>query len=265
MISGTLQLLGTGGSLGVPVVGCHCEVCRSSNPKNRRLRSASLLTVGNKRILIDAGTDLRTQALTFGVEKIDALLITHPHQDHVGGMDDLRAYFFHHPESIPCYLSESTYNDLKIRFHYMFDPEMRRAKLVPNLDIQVLDQLRGQFTCVGVPIRYFTFWQVGMPVNGYRIGDIAYLSDIKEYSDSIFEDLQGVQTLVISALRFIPAHMHFTIDDAVEFANRVGAKRVWLTHMSHELDHDKVEQLLPSHIRLGYDGLVIPFTTPSSG
>jgi phosphoribosyl 1,2-cyclic phosphate phosphodiesterase len=250
--------LGTGGSMGVPVIGCKCHVCKSEDPKNSRLRSSGLIVFDNKKVLIDCGPDFRYQALRHGIDHLDGVFLTHGHYDHTASLDDLRGYFLHDQHSIPILLSKETAADVVVRFNYVFKKELSAHFLMPKIDLQLLPEERGEKEFAGLDVRYFTFDQVGMKVNGLRIGNFAYVSDIKTYPESIFEDLKGVETLVLSALRFPPSHMHLSVDEAVEFAQRVGAKQTWLTHISHDLEHEKTNAYLPSNIRMAYDGLEIP-------
>lgn len=245
--------------MGVPVIGCNCDVCRSTDPHNTRTRSACLITVEKKTILIDAGPDLRSQALKHRIKNIDAMMITHAHQDHVGGIDDLRPYFFYRKEPIPSYMSEETFSDLNARFPYIFKPIIKGGTLVPRLDLKILENDRGVVDIEGIPFHYMTYYQMGMKVNGFRVGDLGYVSDIKDYEESIFEDLEGVKTLIVSALRHGSNNFHFTVEEAVEFARRVGAEKTWLTHIAHELDHEKTNRDLPEDVRMAFDGLELSF------
>jgi len=254
-MSGTFLIMGTGGSMGIPVIGCHCDVCQSENPRNHRMRSACVIKSDSKAILIDAGPDFRLQALKHRLNSLDAVIFTHAHQDHVGGIDDLRPFFLYHNGPLPCYMSKETAQDIQSRFAYIFKKENQGKTLLPKLDFRLLEGQRGIVTIEGIPIRYLTFSQVGMSVNGFVIGDLAYLSDIKEYPETIFEDLKGVKTLVVSALRKDANSIHFTVDEAVAFSRRVGAKETWLTHIAHELDHDQINAELPSGVKMAYDGL----------
>jgi len=256
-MNGMFLIMGTGGSMGVPVVGCHCAVCTSLNPHNRRTRSACVVQTGSKAILIDAGPDFRFQALKHQLNSLDAVIFTHAHQDHVGGIDDLRPYFFYHQGPLPCYMSEETAKDVQMRFPYVFKTKNQSKSLLPKLDVRLLEGKRGTVNIEGIPFRYLTFSQVGMSVNGFIIGDLAYVSDIKEYPESIFDDLKGVKTLIVSALRRDENPIHFTVDEAVEFAQRVGAEKTWLTHIAHELDHDVLNAELPNSVKMAFDGLEI--------
>lgn len=258
---GQLLFLGTGGSMGIPVIGCSCEVCKSSSPFNKRTRSAAYLTVGSKHYLIDVGPDFRMQALCHAITQIDGLLLTHAHYDHTAGLDDLRVFSQLTKQKIPCLLSRETLNEVQLRFGYLFQDPGRYPATLTRLDVRLLPDERGTVDFEGLRVHYFTYRQLGMSVNGFRFGDLAYVSDIRDYPESIFEDLKGVRQLILSALRYTPNPMHFTIDDAIAFARRVGAEQTWLTHLAHDLEHEKTNAALPSDIQLAYDGLVINFTS----
>lgn len=260
-ITGHFLFLGTGGSMGIPVIGCSCPVCLSSSPYNKRLRPSGLLTIGKLRFLIDSGPDFRQQALSYHIDHIDGLILTHAHHDHTAGIDEMRIFSLrsHHP--IPCLLSSETLADLVKRFYYIFDSEGEYAKVTAKFNLQVIDDGRGDLIFQGIPIRYFSYEQGGMRVNGFRFGSLAYVSDIRHYPETIFEDLKGVKTLILSALRYAPSHLHFCVDEAIDFARRTEAKETWLTHIAHEIDHEQTNAYLPPNIRLAYDGLQIEFTT----
>jgi phosphoribosyl 1,2-cyclic phosphate phosphodiesterase len=249
------RFLGTGASTGIPMIGCTCPVCTSVNPKNKRLRTSGLLRWEGKEILVDAGPDLRQQALAAGLRDLDGLLITHPHYDHIAGLDELRVFFLYRQAPLPCLLSASSFAEIQARYRYLFDKPDLKANLVAQFDFQILEQPRGVTRFLGLDCRYFTFSQGNVSVTGFRFGDFAYVSDIREYPQAIFNDLQGVKTLILSALRFEPSHVHLTVDEAIGFAHRVRAEQTWLVHMGHELDHDRAEGYLPPTIRLSYDGL----------
>lgn len=258
-MKGKLLFLGTGGSLGVPMIGCNCEVCQSDSSYNKRLRPSALLLVNNKKILIDASPDFRTQALREGINSLDGVIITHAHHDHTAGIDDLRVFYPLTKTPLPMLLSPETYADLKVRFEYIFAPKEPSVSLVSQFELSYMEGAQGHIQFEGIPIGFITYKQGGMLVNGLRVGDLAFLSDIKEFPDSIFPFLDQVKTLVISALRFTSSPLHFTVDEAVDFANKTKAEKVWFTHIAHELNHDFTNAYLPSHIRLAYDGLTIPF------
>jgi phosphoribosyl 1,2-cyclic phosphate phosphodiesterase len=245
--------------MGVPVVGCHCDVCKSESSYNHRLRPSALIKIGEHNMLIDASPDFRYQALRAGIDKIDSVIFTHGHHDHTAGVDDLRIFSLRSKQPLPCLLSTETLNDLKTRFHYIFDNVADHDKVTTNLGITLMDGPEGTVNFQRLRIQYVTYKQGNMTVNGLRFGDLAYITDIKEYSSDIFEFLKGVKILVISALRYTPSPLHFSVDEAVEFSEKLGAQKTWLTHIAHELDHDKANAYLPPHVRLGYDGLEFEF------
>lgn len=258
-MSGRFLFLGTGGSMGIPIIGCDCPVCTSDSPFNKRLRPSGLISFGPQNILIDAGPDFRYQALRYGIKTLDGLMLTHAHHDHTAGVDELRVFFMRNHQPIPCLMSKETFDDLKVRFAYLFIHKNIESHLTVRFAVQCLQDKRGLTTFLGHKIRYFSYDQMEMSVNGYKIGNLAYVSDIHKYPETIFEDLQGTETLILSALRFTPSPLHFSVDEAIAFAKRVGAKNTWLTHISHDLDYDKTESYLPENIRLAYDGLTITF------
>lgn len=243
--------------MGIPVIGCHCPVCHSESPCNQRLRPSGLLTIGNKKLLIDCGPDFRLQAIRHHIDTLDGLILTHAHHDHIAGVDELRAYFIDNKDALPCLLSQDTARDLKIRFPYIFHE--KNSKLISRLILHILEQKEGEAVFEGIKIRYITYEQTGMQVNGFRFGNFAYVSDIYHYPESIFSALEGVETLVLSALRHTRSYAHFNIEEAIQFANRVGATCTWLTHIGHELDHEATNACLPHNVRMAYDGLELTF------
>lgn len=257
MIS-SLLFLGSGSSLGVPVIGCGCEVCQSTSPFNKRSRSAALLKIGDKRLVIDTGPDFREQSLKNHLKSIDGVIYTHAHQDHVAGIDDLRVFCYRKQGPIDCLMSEETANEMTQRFHYLFRTEPVEngfVKLLPHL----LKGDSGEGEFLEVKYKFFSYSQMGMKVNGFRFGNLAYITDIRDYDESIFAELEGIETLVISALRWVSTHMHLSVEEACQFAKRTGAKNVYLTHISHDLEHFKTTNELPPGIKMSYDGLEIPF------
>lgn len=259
MNEGKFLFLGTGASMGIPVIGCTCKVCTSLVPQNKRLRPSALIEVMGKRFLIDVGPDFREQALKYGISHLEGLLLTHVHFDHIAGIDDLRALYFTHKTKTPCLLSKETLEDLKVRYHYLFKPMAEHTTMSAQIEFVPLDKDFGEVDFRGVKIGYMSYYQGKTKVTGFRVGDFAYVSDIRTYSDEIFHSLKGVHTLVVSALRERPSPVHFTIDEAVEFAQKVGAKKTYFTHIAHELDHLETNKKLPRGIELGYDGLQLSF------
>lgn len=249
--------MGTGSSLGVPVIGCKCEACTSPDPRDCRMRPGYLITYRGKKIWIDPSQDFRTQALRFHVDHLDGVIITHSHHDHTAGIDDLRVYNAISKKPLPCLMSQETYDALKVRYQYIFDQRSLPKSLVAKMEVSVIDKDRGEIEFQGIRWKYFSFYQAGMLVHGFRIGDFAFLSDIREFPETLFDDLKGVKTMVLSALRVKPSDIHFSIDEAIDFCRHVGSVNTWFTHIAHEVRHTEVEEKLPEGVHLAYDGLEI--------
>lgn len=245
-------MLGSGTSTGVPVVGCDCAVCRSSDPRNRRMRPGLRLEMAGLSLVIDTSPDFREQALRFGIERVDAVLYTHSHADHVFGLDDLRIFNFRQQGSIPCFGSAETMSRMRQIFTYVFEDGQEgggkpRLELVPVRSPFEVGGLR----VVPIPVRHGA-----MEVFGFRVGRFACVTDVNFISDESFALLAGVELLVLSALRYRPHPTHFSLAEAIAVAQRIGARRTVLTHIAHDIDHTRLEVPLPSGIELGYDGLV---------
>ncbi len=248
---------GTGGSMGVPVIGCECPVCQSAVKENKRLRSAGILYAQDKTIAIDAGPDFRTQCLQYNIKTIDGLFVTHTHADHINGIDDLRIFHFRKKMPLPCLLSKESVQDLEARFHYFFPPfhgDMSQSK---KLDLQVVTHDFGRETFLGVPLTVVSYFQAGMKITGFRYKSFAYITDIQTFDEMLYTHLEGLDTLVLSALRWTPSLVHFTIDDALSFIDKVKPKKALLTHVSHDLEHHDTLMRLPAHVRVAYDGLEV--------
>jgi phosphoribosyl 1,2-cyclic phosphate phosphodiesterase len=259
-LKGELLFLGTGGSTGVPIIGCTCKVCTSPSPKNKRFRSSALVCANDKNFLIDVGPDFRTQALTHHITKLDGVLLTHTHFDHVGGIDDLRPYFFTQKKRMPCLLSKETFEEIKMRYHYLVQPLGEGHAISAQLDFFILEEDFGETTFEGTKWQYMSYHQAGMKVNGFRLGNMAYVSDIRTYAESLFDSLKGVEVLILSAFRTTVTEMHFSVDEAIAFAKRVGARQTYLTHIGHDLDAENQNLNLPENVKLSYDGLKIQFS-----
>lgn len=257
-MKGRLLFLGTGSSFGIPVIGCSCKVCTSVHPANKRLRSSVLLTLQGKQILIDCSPDFREQALRHHIDHLNGLIVTHVHHDHTSGIDELRILSYRSGKPIPCIASKETGEELKERFYYML-AEVKDGHPDPKVELTLLPSDRGTVEFEGISLKYFTYEQAKTKVTGYRIGNLAYITDIHDYPATIFDDLQGVDILILSALRFLPSPIHFSVDEAVDFSLRTGAKETWLTHIAHEMEHEYVNAYLPPSIRAAHDGLEIDF------
>ncbi|MDN3509189.1 MAG: MBL fold metallo-hydrolase [Candidatus Neptunochlamydia sp.] len=250
-----LLFLGSGGSMGIPVIGCKCSVCASNSSFNKRLRPSVLITHEKKRYLIDIGPDYRTQALIHGIDNLDGLLLTHTHYDHIAGLDELRIYTFVQKKPVPCLLSKETLEELKIRYHYFLPLNGSDSAYATKLKFQVLERDQGKTDFEGLPVAYISYDQLGMKVNGFSFGSFAYVTDVFNYKEEIFEALQGIETLIISGRRWEQSKAHLSLEDAIKFSKKTGAKKTYFTHISHEIDHDETNQNLPQGFSLAYDGL----------
>jgi len=250
-----ILFLGTGTSHGVPMIGCTCDVCRSTDPRDTRLRPSIYVDVpGRAKILVDTSPDLRQQALTHRLTQIDAVLFTHSHADHVLGLDEVRRFNAMQGGPIPCYASGPTWETLRRTFHYIFDPVQQLGGNIPELEVHEID---GPLTIQGVRVRPVPVWHGQMPVLGFRFGDFAYLTDCNRLADEAWDVIEGVDTLVIDALRDKPHVTHFSLDQALEVVARVKPRRAYTTHMTHNLAHAATNARLPEGVELAYDGLVL--------
>ena len=258
-MKGSFLFLGSGASTGIPVIGCNCSACISSSSKNKRLRPAGLIKVAGKNLLVDVGPDFRQQALTYNITKLDGLLLTHVHFDHIAGIDELRVYYFHSKKPLPCLLSAESLDELKLRYHYLFLPIGEVPTISAQLEFQMLEEEASTVEFQGVNFEYCSYFQGHMKVTGFRLGNFAYISDIREYEETVFDSLKNVDYLIVSALRESMSPVHFNIEEAIAFSKKVGAKKTWFTHISHNLEHEEIEKKLPKGVHLGYDGLEIEF------
>ena len=256
-----LTLLGTGTSFGVPQIGCRCPACTSTDPRDRRSRTSALIETRGKRLLIDTPPELRLQLVAAGVDHVDAVLFTHGHADHVHGIDDLRALSVRLGAMLPAYGSRETMAELAAKFPYIFDPAIvvPVGTTKPELAANALEP-GVTATIAGIPVLPLALPHGQHVVFGYRVGPVAYLTDVKMVPDSVVEVLEGLEVLVLSALLSRPHPLHLSISEAVETAQRIGAQRTFFTHLTHEFTHAALAAQLPAGIAPAYDGLVIDLT-----
>ena len=254
-----ITFLGTGTSQGVPVIGCKCEVCRSQDRRDNRLRTSAMVELLGKRLIIDAGPDFRYQMLRQHITHIDAILLTHQHKDHTAGIDDVRAFnFVDYPtiHTMHIYGNEPTIARVKHEYDYAFADNKYRG--VPEIELHTISE-SDSFKVSDIEIvpiigeHSKRFRSVG-----YRIGSLAYITDFSHIDDSELAKLYNLDTLVINALRWEPHDSHFSVDEALEVIKRVQPKRAYITHMSHRIGlHSEAEQQLPENVHLAYDGLEV--------
>jgi phosphoribosyl 1,2-cyclic phosphate phosphodiesterase len=259
-----ITMLGTGTSHGVPMVGCDCRTCRSTDPRDRRSRPSILIertdampdeasrAIGT--VLVDTSTDLRAQALAANMRRVDAILFTHSHADHILGLDEIRRFNAIQQGSIPAYADARTVADLRRTFSYIFDESTARGGGIPKLS---LSTLVGPFSLGDLEVIPVPVMHGARPILGFRIGSFAYLTDCNAIPDTSWELLRGVRTLVLDALRDRPHPTHFTVAEAIDAAARIGAERTCFTHICHDLPHAETCARLPPGVELAYDGQIL--------
>jgi len=249
-----ITILGTGTSQGVPVIACNCEVCISSNPKDKRLRSSVMIEVDNLNIVIDTGPDFRQQMLRANVLKVDSILFTHHHKDHVAGMDDIRAFNYKWKRDMPIYCNKLTFDTLKLEFPYIFSGFNYPG--IPKVAINIIDN--KPFDIEGTIIQPIKVLHYKLPVLGFRIKNFVYLTDVSEISAKEKEKMKGADLIILDSLRRKAHLSHFTLEQAVDLIEELKPKKALLTHISHYMGlHDNVNIELPDYINLAYDGQVV--------
>ncbi|WP_283388561.1 MBL fold metallo-hydrolase [Barnesiella viscericola] len=247
-----ITFLGTGTSTGIPQIGCTCPVCTSTDPKDNRLRTSVVVSVNGKNILIDCGPDFRQQVLRAGIGRIDAVLITHIHYDHTGGIDDLRPFGGKH--TLPIYLEPSVAEGIRTRLPYCFGDHLYPG--VPNIRLQEIGI--EPFTIENIEVTPIRVMHYKLPILGYRIGGLVYITDALTIPDEEYAKMKQVDVLVINALRKQPHLSHQTLDEALRVIERVQPREAYLVHMSHHMGLTaEVEKELPPHVHFAYDGLVV--------
>jgi phosphoribosyl 1,2-cyclic phosphate phosphodiesterase len=254
-----LILLGTGTSVGVPVIGCRCPICKSTNPRNNRTRTAVLVPAPGGNLLIDTPPELRIQLLREHVEIVHAAIFTHSHADHIFGLDDLRIFGYRLDRAIGLYCEEVVERQLRQAFSYAFEPPDPDAHhfAVPKLAFERITP--EPFELLGQLIRPIRLMHGKLPILGFRINDVAYCTDVSLIPAESWSLLEGLDTLVIDALRDQPHPTHFSIAQALEVIERVKPRRAYFTHVSHSLDYEATNARLPENVELSYDGQRIPF------
>ena len=250
-----LTFLGTGTSMGVPVIGCRCAVCTSDDPRNRRLRTSAVLEVAGLTLLFDAGPDLRQQALAAGLTRVDAVLLTHAHADHISGLDDLRPLNFAQRSSIPLYGSSATLAFVRGRFDYAF-ANGSDGSTRPALELVEICAERP-FRIGPVDVLPFDVQHGTWTITGFRVGRLGYVTDASAIPPASLAHLRGLDTLVLNALRLTAHPTHFSVDEARQIVAELRPRRALLVHMTHDLDHAAVNATLPDNLRLAYDGQVV--------
>ncbi len=252
-----LTFLGTGGSHGVPAIGCTCSVCRSENPRNHRARSHVFVAAGGNRILIDTPADLRAQALRFNVSRVDAVLLTHEHADHIFGFDDLRRFSVLYGIRIPVFGSPETLRSMRSKFSYIFEDTVWK-NTVPQ--VEFVDVIES-FGLNGLTIEPVYVPHGPMKAYGYVLREegrsLGYFPDCSKVDDALAGSLAGLDIMILDALRKTPHLTHLNLEESIDALQRIGAKRSFITHLSHELEYTEISETLPAGIEMAYDGLVV--------
>jgi phosphoribosyl 1,2-cyclic phosphate phosphodiesterase len=254
----SLTFLGTGTSVGVPVIGCKCAVCSSEDPRNKRFRSSVVVRAGGHTLLVDSGPDLRMQALREGLTEIDAVIYTHGHLDHVAGFDELRAFCWHKAGPLPLHATKGCMQTLEEMFRWAFFPEQVIGGYVrPGPRLIDGPFYYGDLKVTPLPVRHAAVETIGFLFQYPDAGSIAYLPDVKSIPDETMDLLKGVDILIVDALRHADHPTHFTLAEALAAAEEVGARETWLTHLSHEYVMESVVRERPQGVRMAWDGLRI--------
>ena len=250
-----LTFLGTGTSSGVPTLACHCRVCTSPDPHDKRTRPSLLVRFDDRALVIDTTPDFRAQALREGMDRLDAVIFTHSHADHILGLDDVRVFYFQQQKPIPIYADAQCMKDIQRTFKYIFDGDYPYGGIA-RLDPHLID---GPFEVEGLKIVPVPVVHGNLPILGFRINGVAYLTDVSEIPEWSYSLLQGLEVLILDALRVRPHPTHLTVEQALGVMERLRVPRGYCTHIAHDLGHVETNAQLPPHVRLAYDGLELEF------
>ncbi len=252
-----ITFLGTGTSSGVPMIGCECEVCTSADPKDNRLRSSILVQSATTTLVVDTGPDFRYQMLRKKIKHLDAVVFTHPHKDHLAGLDDVKAFNYLHKKPMNVYADSLTEEALRRDFYYAFTDT--RYPGIPELNLNTITL--EPFTVGDIPVIPVLVWHLKMPVMGFRFGKFTYITDANRIDETEKDKIRGSEVLVLNALRKQKHISHFTLDEAVDLAEELKVPAAYFTHISHQLGlHSEIESQLPEHIHLAWDGLELAFS-----
>jgi len=251
MASLQLTVLGSGTSMGVPTLGCHCAVCESADPHDQRTRPSVLLSFNERNVVIDTTPDFRYQAMRAHIDRLDAVIYTHGHADHVMGLDDIRPYNLKQKALVPIYAARDTLAILRRQFAYIFE-EAQPGSTLPLIDLREID---GPFDLFGMNVVPIPAMHGIQPVLGFRLGRAAYLTDFSSVPDSSKALLRGLDDFILDALRYVPHPTHSTVAQSLALVEELKPKRAWFTHICHDLGHAQTNAKLPANVRLAYDGL----------
>lgn len=257
-MNASLLILGSGTSQGVPAIGCLCATCISFDPRDKRLRPSALIQTNGAHILIDTSSDFRQQMLQYNITRLDAILYTHHHFDHIGGFDDVRQFNFIQRKPMRCFGMKDTIAEIKTTFRYAFGDLLQEGGGVPHVEMFELDEGINEIT--GVPINAIKVMHGALPVFAFRVGNLAYVTDTNFIDDDALNALKGLDVIVLDALRHEKHQTHFSLTESIDIAKRIDAKKTYFTHIAHDIHHQRDSSLLPEDMSFAYDGLIVEST-----